>query len=48
MGWGPYETSGRGQISAKARDVSLVVPRPGERVSVADPPTVDGWWQIIA
>jgi L-ascorbate metabolism protein UlaG (beta-lactamase superfamily) len=33
---------------AKARDVSLAVPRPGERVSVEDPPLVDGWWQTIA
>ncbi|MCT9930232.1 MBL fold metallo-hydrolase [Planotetraspora sp. A-T 1434] len=33
---------------AKARDVHLVVPRPGERFSVDDPPPVDGWWQTIA
>jgi len=33
---------------AKAREVRLVVPRPGERVDVADPPAVDGWWQTIA
>ncbi|MFJ6154649.1 MBL fold metallo-hydrolase [Micromonospora profundi] len=33
---------------AKARDVQLAVPRPGERVVVADPPAVDGWWQAIA
>jgi len=33
---------------AKAREVHLVVPRPGERVDVADPPAVDGWWQTIA
>ncbi|GGO09444.1 MBL fold metallo-hydrolase [Microbispora bryophytorum] len=32
---------------AKARDVRLVVPRPGERVTVDDPPPVDGWWQTI-
>ncbi|WP_220499121.1 MBL fold metallo-hydrolase [Microbispora sp. H10949] len=31
----------------KERDVRLVVPRPGERVSVDDPPAVDGWWQTI-
>jgi len=24
------------------------VPRPGERVTVADPPLVDGWWQTVA
>ncbi|NJC70479.1 Zn-dependent hydrolase [Planosporangium thailandense] len=33
---------------AKARDVTLAVPRPGERVDVDDPPPVDGWWQPIA
>ncbi|MEW9528072.1 MBL fold metallo-hydrolase [Microbispora sp. NPDC049125] len=33
---------------AKARGVRLVVPRPGERVTVDDPPPVDGWWQTIA
>ncbi|GGM45823.1 Zn-dependent hydrolase [Micromonospora sonchi] len=33
---------------AKARDVRLAVPRPGERVVVDDPPPVDGWWQSIA
>ena len=33
---------------AKARDVSLAVPRPGERVDVDNPPAVDGWWQQIA
>jgi hypothetical protein len=24
------------------------VPRPGERIDVADPPAVDGWWQAVA
>ncbi|MEU8162821.1 MBL fold metallo-hydrolase [Micromonospora parva] len=33
---------------AKARDVRLAVPRPGERVVVDEPPAVDGWWQAIA
>jgi L-ascorbate metabolism protein UlaG (beta-lactamase superfamily) len=33
---------------AKARDITLAVPRPGERVDVDDPPPVDGWWQAIA
>lgn len=32
---------------AKARDVRLAVPRPGERVVVDLPPPVDGWWQDI-
>ncbi|MGB2569141.1 MBL fold metallo-hydrolase [Micromonospora citrea] len=33
---------------AKARDVRIAVPRPGERVVVDDPPPVDGWWQAVA
>ncbi|GGL06429.1 MBL fold metallo-hydrolase [Mangrovihabitans endophyticus] len=33
---------------AKARDVALAVPRPGERVDVDQPPAVDGWWQSVA
>lgn len=33
---------------AKARDVRLAVPRPGERVDVADPPKVTGWWLTSA
>jgi L-ascorbate metabolism protein UlaG (beta-lactamase superfamily) len=33
---------------AKARDVTLAVPRPGQRIDVDDPPAVDGWWQAIA
>jgi L-ascorbate metabolism protein UlaG (beta-lactamase superfamily) len=32
---------------AKAQDVKLAVPRPGERVDVDDPPIVDGWWQAL-
>jgi L-ascorbate metabolism protein UlaG (beta-lactamase superfamily) len=32
---------------AKARDVTLAVPKPGERVDVDDPPLVDGWWQTL-
>ncbi|MEU8331341.1 MBL fold metallo-hydrolase [Micromonospora sp. NPDC048839] len=33
---------------AKARDVRLAVPRPGERVVVDEPPAVAGWWQAVA
>jgi L-ascorbate metabolism protein UlaG (beta-lactamase superfamily) len=33
---------------AKAHDVKLAVPRPGERIDVNDPPAVDGWWQALA
>jgi L-ascorbate metabolism protein UlaG (beta-lactamase superfamily) len=32
---------------AKAHDVVLAVPRPGERIDVATPPSVDGWWQAL-
>lgn len=33
---------------AKARDVRLAIPRPGERVDVDAPPPVDAWWQSVA
>ncbi|MFJ6198189.1 MBL fold metallo-hydrolase [Micromonospora sp. NPDC092111] len=33
---------------AKARDVVIAVPRPGERVDVDAPPEVDPWWQALA
>jgi L-ascorbate metabolism protein UlaG (beta-lactamase superfamily) len=33
---------------AKARGVTLAVPRPGQRVDVDDPPAVDGWWQALS
>jgi len=32
---------------AKARDVAIVVPRPGEPVDVSAPQPVDGWWQAL-
>lgn len=32
---------------AKAQDVTLVVPRPGQRVDIDSPPAVDGWWQAL-
>ncbi|WP_067171549.1 MBL fold metallo-hydrolase [Microtetraspora niveoalba] len=32
---------------AKARDLRIAVPRPGERISVDGPPAVDGWWQAV-
>jgi L-ascorbate metabolism protein UlaG (beta-lactamase superfamily) len=31
---------------AKARDVRLAVPRPGERVDISSPPSLDPWWQL--
>ena len=33
---------------AKATDVSLAIPRPGERIDVDAPPPVDGWWQTLS
>jgi L-ascorbate metabolism protein UlaG (beta-lactamase superfamily) len=42
------EPADRVWSEAKARDVTLAVPRPGERVDVDNPPSVDGWWQAIA
>jgi L-ascorbate metabolism protein UlaG (beta-lactamase superfamily) len=42
------EPADRAWREAKARDVRLAVPRPGERVDVDNPPPVDGWWQAIA
>jgi L-ascorbate metabolism protein UlaG (beta-lactamase superfamily) len=42
------EPADRVWTEAKARDVSLAVPRPGETVDVDNPPAVDGWWQAIA
>jgi L-ascorbate metabolism protein UlaG (beta-lactamase superfamily) len=35
-------------LEAKAREIPLAVPRPGERVDVDDPPPVDGWWQTLS
>ncbi|MGN9780795.1 MBL fold metallo-hydrolase [Nonomuraea sp. ZG12] len=32
---------------AKARDVKIVVPRPGEAVDTAAAPPVDGWWKTL-
>jgi L-ascorbate metabolism protein UlaG (beta-lactamase superfamily) len=45
-GWA--EPADRIWREAKARDVAVAVPRPGERVDVDAPPPVDGWWQTIA
>jgi L-ascorbate metabolism protein UlaG (beta-lactamase superfamily) len=42
------EPADRAWREAKARDIQLAVPRPGERVDVDNPPPVDGWWQAIA
>jgi len=42
------EPADRTWREAKARDVALAIPRPGERVDVDNPPAVDGWWQAIA
>lgn len=44
--WG--EPADRVWLEAKARGVTVAVPRPGERVDVDAPPAVDGWWQAVA
>jgi L-ascorbate metabolism protein UlaG (beta-lactamase superfamily) len=33
---------------AKERDVTLAVPRPGQRVDVDNPPDLDPWWEAVA
>ncbi|MGP3959687.1 MBL fold metallo-hydrolase [Nonomuraea sp. 3N208] len=33
---------------AKARDVKIVVPRPGEAVDTTAAPAVDGWWEMLS
>ncbi|MBB2948861.1 L-ascorbate metabolism protein UlaG (beta-lactamase superfamily) [Actinoplanes lutulentus] len=33
---------------AKARDIRLAIPRPGQRVDVDSPPEIDAWWQQVA
>ncbi|MEV6345202.1 MBL fold metallo-hydrolase [Actinoplanes sp. NPDC051851] len=54
--WGTFELAphrwsepvDRAWREAKARDVRLVVPRPGERIDIDCPPEIDPWWQQIA
>lgn len=41
------EPADRLWAEAKAHDITLAVPRPGERIAVATPPSVDGWWQAL-
>ncbi|MFG1641424.1 MBL fold metallo-hydrolase [Amycolatopsis sp. NPDC049252] len=43
--WG--EPADRVWREAKAADIPLSVPRPGERIDVTEPPPVDGWWQAL-
>jgi L-ascorbate metabolism protein UlaG (beta-lactamase superfamily) len=33
---------------AKAREVPIAVPRPGQRIDVDNPPEVDDWWSTVA
>ncbi|HKD96929.1 MAG TPA: MBL fold metallo-hydrolase [Micromonosporaceae bacterium] len=42
------EPADRAWQEAKARGVTLAVPRPGQPVDVDDPPAVDGWWQTLS
>ncbi|WP_189244099.1 MBL fold metallo-hydrolase [Planobispora rosea] len=32
---------------AKARDVRLAIPRPGDRIDAGDAPPVDPWWELL-
>ncbi|MBG0816603.1 MBL fold metallo-hydrolase [Planomonospora sp. ID82291] len=32
---------------AKARDVRLAIPRPGDRIDVGDVPQLDPWWELL-
>jgi L-ascorbate metabolism protein UlaG (beta-lactamase superfamily) len=41
------EPPGRVWREAKAHEIDLAIPRPGQRVDVDDPPPVDGWWQTL-
>ncbi|RSD08464.1 MBL fold metallo-hydrolase [Amycolatopsis eburnea] len=43
--WG--EPADRVWREAKAADLPLAIPRPGERIDVTAPPPVDGWWQAL-
>ncbi|MET7994170.1 MBL fold metallo-hydrolase [Amycolatopsis sp. NPDC005232] len=43
--WG--EPADRVWREAKANDLALAVPKPGQRIDVANPPAVDGWWQTL-
>jgi L-ascorbate metabolism protein UlaG (beta-lactamase superfamily) len=44
--WG--EPADRLWREAKARGVTLAVPKPGQTIDVANPPAVDGWWQGLS
>jgi L-ascorbate metabolism protein UlaG (beta-lactamase superfamily) len=35
-------------LEAKAREVPVAFPRPGERIDVANPPEAEGWWQTVS
>ncbi|MFD2418312.1 MBL fold metallo-hydrolase [Amycolatopsis pigmentata] len=41
------EPAERAWREAKAHDVTIAVPRPGERIDIDDPPPLDPWWQAL-
>lgn len=41
------EPADRTWREAKAHDVALAIPRPGERINVDEPPAIDPWWQAL-
>jgi L-ascorbate metabolism protein UlaG (beta-lactamase superfamily) len=42
-----HEPAERTWSEAKAHDIALAVPRPGERIDVDDPPPLEPWWQAL-
>ena len=38
----------RARVEAKVHDVRIAIPRPGEQISVDDPPDLDAWWEPLA
>lgn len=34
-------------VAAEEKDVRVAIPRPGERIDIAEPPKVDHWWREI-
>ncbi|MEO9221021.1 MAG: MBL fold metallo-hydrolase [Mycobacteriaceae bacterium] len=45
-GWA--EPAERVRVAAEEHNVALAIPRPGERVVVAEPPELTDWWSVVA
>jgi len=35
-------------VEAERHEVPVVVPRPGQRIDVSDPPPLDPWWRDLS